>query len=320
MKLFSGFDAVRFPEENMIFITKDCFLYYIYDPKYEHWQKYRNAGNDEITISNYCEISKVEIMNAMHGVYPRKETDFLRLCSPSDLHIGNMMDILREDYPKIMKNGLISSSVWTLFCESDVVHKSYLAIKELFETGIANNLDNSQILDHVKELCLSIIGRNIFKKEIRIIDGYNSSSYFSIRPVRVIDYSNTDEPENVAVMESNVISIEEFDVEKYLTPYLKKFFDNELKANKARYEYNYLDDDGNEHIAPISGFVWYMTHNFYSLSSIQMILNEITDTIKEQQNIAECRLDFYHRFIYRMNYMTKIAEENGYDLISFMGP
>ena len=34
----------------------------------------------------------------------------------------------------------------------------------------------------------------------------------------------------------------------------------------------------------------------------------------------ELIIDFYHRFIYRMEYMMKIAEENGYDLISIMGP
>ena len=30
MKLFDEFDAVRFPEENLIFITHDGYIYYIY--------------------------------------------------------------------------------------------------------------------------------------------------------------------------------------------------------------------------------------------------------------------------------------------------
>ena len=34
----------------------------------------------------------------------------------------------------------------------------------------------------------------------------------------------------------------------------------------------------------------------------------------------ELIIDFYRRFIYRMEYMMKIGKENGYDLISFMGP
>ena len=31
MKLFDDFEAVRFPEENLIFITHGGYLYYIYD-------------------------------------------------------------------------------------------------------------------------------------------------------------------------------------------------------------------------------------------------------------------------------------------------
>ena len=31
-------------------------------------------------------------------------------------------------------------------------------------------------------------------------------------------------------------------------------------------------------------------------------------------------IDFYHRLIYRLEYMIKIGKEKGYDLISVMGP
>lgn len=31
-------------------------------------------------------------------------------------------------------------------------------------------------------------------------------------------------------------------------------------------------------------------------------------------------IDFYSRFSYRMEYMLRVGEENGYNLISFMGP
>ena len=34
----------------------------------------------------------------------------------------------------------------------------------------------------------------------------------------------------------------------------------------------------------------------------------------------ELIVDFYRRFIYRMEYMIQIGKENGFDLISFMGP
>lgn len=31
-------------------------------------------------------------------------------------------------------------------------------------------------------------------------------------------------------------------------------------------------------------------------------------------------IDFYRRFVYRMEYMVKVGKEKGYDLISVMGP
>jgi len=31
-------------------------------------------------------------------------------------------------------------------------------------------------------------------------------------------------------------------------------------------------------------------------------------------------VDFYKRFLYRMEYMMKVGQERGYNLISFMGP
>lgn len=61
MKLFGDFEAVKFPEENMIFITHNGYLYYIYKPKYERWRKHRNAGNDFLTVSNYPDVSREEV-------------------------------------------------------------------------------------------------------------------------------------------------------------------------------------------------------------------------------------------------------------------
>lgn len=41
---------------------------------------------------------------------------------------------------------------------------------------------------------------------------------------------------------------------------------------------------------------------------------------KEDNTEIELIIDFYRRFIYRMEYMMKVGKEKGYDLISFMGP
>ena len=81
----------------------------------------------------------------------------------------------------------------------------------------------------------------------------------------MIDYSNTENLDSVAEMRSTEISIEEDDVSQYLTPFLYKFFDDELEANKNR--------------ADAQGFEWYLTHNFFTFDSITSILNAINDTI-----------------------------------------
>ena len=41
---------------------------------------------------------------------------------------------------------------------------------------------------------------------------------------------------------------------------------------------------------------------------------------KEDNTEVDLIVDFYQRFIYRMEYMMKVGVEKGYNLISFMGP
>ena len=40
----------------------------------------------------------------------------------------------------------------------------------------------------------------------------------------------------------------------------------------------------------------------------------------EDDTEVELVIDFYQRFLYRMEYMMKVGKEKGYNLISFMGP
>jgi hypothetical protein len=276
MKLFDNFEAVKFPEENLIFITCRGYLYYIYNPKYNRWQKYKNAGNDEITVNNYPSVSEKELTKALNGIFPQKETDFMRFCNPVQLNIGNLLNLLKEDSPNYMSDDEIYSTVNIFLDESNIHHKSYLKLKELFDNVITTKLDKEKVLVQIKELCFAILGRNIFKKEISIVDGHDGSSYFWIQPVRVIDFSDTNGIDNIAEMKSVEVSIEEDDVNQYLTPFLYKYFDNELDANKKRVEFY---DNEVEEISYVNGFEWYLTHNFYTYSSITSMLEDIKDTI-----------------------------------------
>ncbi len=340
MKLFDDFEAVKYPEEKLIYITNRSYIYYIYNPKYKIWRKHGNAGNDKITVNNYPDANKTKLKKAMGGIFPSKETDFMRLCNPSELCIRDMLDLLMEDYPDLMSDSAIYDSVHIFLLESVICHKSYLKLKKLFDDALAPMQDKEQVLVNIKALCLAVLGRDIFKKEIGIIDGHDGSSYFWIRPVRVIDFTDTNDWDNVAKLDSVQISIEEDDVVRYLTPFLFKHFDKDLEANKKRIEYQWTDDDGNAQITLVHGFEWYLTHNFYSLESIAEIVKDIRDTAdalssgreneftaKLRKKKAEAKEDetdmiivFYRRFLYRMEYMMTIGKENGFDLISFMGP
>ena len=220
MKLFDKFEAVKFPEENLIFITKNEYLYYIYNPKYKSWKKHKNAGNDQITVSNYPDVSKEELIKALGGLFPKKETDFIRCCNISQLHTGDLLNLLKENYSNYMSDDEIYYSVDRFLSESNIYYKSYLKLKDLFDIANTTKQNNEQILTQIKELCFDVVGRDIFKKEIEIIDGHDCSSYFWTRPVRVIDFSDTNGIDNIAEMGSAEISIEENDVDQYLTPFL----------------------------------------------------------------------------------------------------
>ncbi len=252
MKLFGDFEAVKFLQENLIFITQNGYLYYIYNPKYNHWRKHDNAGNDHLTVSNYLDVRRSELISAMNGIFPKKETDFMRLCNPRELCIRDMLALLGEDFARYMSDYDIKHAVHRVLLESDICHKSFEELKALLGNAVAKCCDNGQVLAEIKELSLRIIGRDIFKREIGIVDGHDGSSYFWIMPVRIIDFTNT-------LLYAKNLNQEEID---------------EYNANRP------TEDD--------------------------------TDTA--------LILDFYRRFIYRMEYMLKVGKEKGYNLISFMGP
>lgn len=279
MKLFEGFDAVRFPEENLIFVCSDGFLYYIYNPERKSWRKHRNAGNDQLTISNYADVSKEEIIEAMGGVFPKSETDFLRLCHPEQLYIRDMLNLLKEDYPRYMSDWLIYRAIQRFLLDSVICHKSFVQLKALLDDAEKSNTANDRVLFQIKELCCKIIGRDIYKMEIGIVDGHDDSSYFWIMPARVVDWTDTDGIDSVAKMRSVEISIEEDDVDQYLTPFLYKYFEPELEANRNRIEYWGTDEDGKDRPVYYTGFEWYLTNNFYSFDSMTKIISDIRDTI-----------------------------------------
>lgn len=376
MKLFDNFEAIKFPEENSIFITKGGYLYYIYDSEHDYWKKYKNAGWDQLTVGNYPDITKEELVKAFGGEFPQSETDIRKHCSPEEWQVIDMQLLLEHDYAEYMGDRKIYRAASELLFQSDLTYKAYEKLGTLFEEARKNKKDAEQVLDEIKELYFFITGGEIFKREIGIVDGYTGGSYFDIMPVRVIDYSDTDSLDNVATMEDAAICVEEDDVNSYLTPFLYKYFDDNLEVNKKRLDYCWEDEEGRKQYEYTKGFEWYLTYNYYTFEAIENILVDIRDTVdalltgrkneytedlkiktvhnqsyteyfnaeRDMYTVEEWKtyekelqetidehskgyleelnliIDFYERFVYRMEYMIRIGKEKGYSFISFSGP
>lgn len=184
---------------------------------------------------------------------------------------------------------------------------------------------------------------------IRIIEGGCGSSYFNIFPIKVINANNdTDATDNVEEMWDEAIAIEEENVNSFLYPLLKKYFNSDLLENKNRRDAN-------------DEFEWYLTNNFYTCDSIEKKIKEIKkimillkndydnsklDFIKENyswvlyldsrvdsRNIpknSECNelvkpyvdeiINFYKRFIDYLEKMMINGKKYGFNLITFIGP
>lgn len=320
MKLFE-FNIVKMPQENAIFVTKNGYLYYIYNSTKKVWSKYYNQGNDVIKVENYQEVTSKELASSFDGIFPKKRTAFIKACSPYEWSDNDVWNMLYEEFPSYMDNWEINNMVNHFLSRAFVFDVPYRKFKELFENAKKNDSSDEIVISKIKELSISILGKNIFCNEIEIIDELRGSSFFKIRPSRIIAPPSFNRAEISADMTSCGISIDEEDIFDYLSCFLYKHFDEKLDANKNRCNSN-------------DGFDWY-NDNYFTLGSIKEIIDEINDTanilalgksneftskIKMDMHKKEEVIDFYQRFSYRMEYMVRIGRENGFDLISFTGP
>ena len=102
-----------------------------------------------------------------------------------------------------------------------------------------------------------------------------------------------------------------------------KYFNNNLPENKNR-----IDEEG---------FEWNLTNNYYTIEDIEKIIDEINQImilLKEDYNNSKLDfirkgyksdsvdeiVNFYKRFIEYLQKMIIKGNEEGYNLISFMGP
>ena len=193
------------------------------------------------------------------------------------------------------------------------------------------------------------------KGRIEIIEGHDPSSYFWIKPVNVKDTEcDTDNWDNIIEFNDMEVSIEEDNIVAYLYEIFLKFYDNKLIYNINRGKNH--DEMWNERYNG-SEFEYYLTHNFYTMESIENMIKYIYKVIEllkddydnkeidylkkhysylaiclnhdvlpeeELNKIVEAHkdmiIDFYERFNNYLENMVKKGKIKGYKLISIMGP
>ena len=100
----------------------------------------------------------------------------------------------------------------------------------------------------------------------------------------------------------------------YLTPFLYKYFDAELEANKRRLFSCWSDGDGIGQSTSDIGFEWNLTHNFFTFDSMTMIIRDISDTVdalssgRENEYTAELR-EKRGTATYELLYARDLTEE-----------
>ncbi len=181
-----------------------------------------------------------------------------------------------------------------------------------------------------------------FMDEIEIIKGHDCGSYFWIMPAKILDYTiTTDYIHNIDELSSEEISIEEDIILDFLSIYLKANFDPSLEENIKREEFQ-----ENE-------FQWNQA-NYYTFNGVEKIITKIQKDIQKiesntfdddfriksmggylyyylDKKFSEDRkeifwkykdivVEFYKRFVSYMKNMMVAAQNNGYELIMFMGP
>lgn len=180
-------------------------------------------------------------------------------------------------------------------------------------------------------------------RQIMIVEGHDSSSYFWIMPVKPSKEARFGMEE----YRKEEISIEEDDVFTFLYYFLNKYFDDTFPYEEIRPDYC-----GNR-------FEWNLEYNVYSYETMRIMLQDIEECIdllehefddpylvgvKERfkwnyfdpdgdnwnkrpsdieaetiiRNNIHVATDFYRRFVWRIRAMMESSPD--YDLISFMGP
>lgn len=241
---------------------------------------------------------------------------------------------------------------------NDLVHDYIYDVDSLSESKcyIDSEKENSSS-EWEHYLSRVVTDKNWFEKNIEIIEkqvypifeGAYTSTYFNIFPISVKDKNgNTDKPDNLEEMLDVSISIEEHDVDYFLSDIIEKYFDSDMLVNVNR-DQSIREDN--------SRFKSYVSNNFYTYESIDKIISDIkeivgafengnidskADDIKKlykgvialdnlitvntvqgeqyKMNMTFGLLNFYKRFVSYLETMAIEGKRQGFEYITFRGP
>ena len=353
MKLFDSFSVIKSNDENRMLIVNGLFISYIYFIDLDIWKKYApykymhyscHELNTIMDITKYKEVTKEEFFEATKGVFPRREEDIIRLCDTDTLSKIDLYRLLDDDYREYMHDDVLDSNSKTLQEQLDCIkeHNGYIIcenvktllsqsyypeqtfsiyhkLRDIFDEAYLNNYDCPKTNKMIKELELKTFNHYLHN-DLLINDNENSRSGMLIVPGKVVYDENANQIVGHYSMDFYNISFDETPF-NYSGDYVLPFFDKNYDKNLD------IIQRGGE--CPFC--------RLYALDTLPIIINDIINTINDLKNNIETDytnkilkidssidkriiIDFYNRFIYRLEFLYKISKEKSLNLIELVTP
>lgn len=160
--------------------------------------------------------------------------------------------------------------------------------------------DNELSKDYIRELFLESVEQ-----------GHNPEDYWWIQPIKILDYSNTCELDNLLSDKVMEISIWDDFFRKFCVEIFEKHFNKDLEPNANRWDLPGIDDK------PIEKFEWTLTENYFTFENIEEVIKDFEVRSKD---VDKKLLVVFKKIIFLLKRMIKYAKEYDYPYICVMGP
>ena len=350
MLLFENFMVYENAENDELQVFHNGRLFAGYDIETRKWKRHGGCLPFEIMKEFLNEPSESLVAEATGKKKIQNYEEFSGLLG-EPVTVADMLDDFRVRFEQKLADSYLLWYIQGILSEAFSEKHAFRTFDRFLEAMEGNEFD----LADISAISVAETGRDLLVHRVRINDKpWWGSSFFNIQPAKFYD-SDAKWLRDRFILFGLCISIEMDDVLQYLWPFLEKRFDDGLTVNLNRNDPDYdcngfewsgrvpnfftlgqmrdilseihalLTDVENGISSPLFEDIRIIKGTFVELAYAPGMSQEEIDAYnrrqrEERKEDADVVVDFYKRFLFRMEYMVKIAEENGYDLISFIGP